>query len=504
MTLSPGDIVSLNALSELAAPVGTDLLPILRASPMQYTPASALRDFVTNSVKYYGAAGDGVTDDTGAIQSAMNAGLPFHFPPGVYLTSATLVFNQIASHGQKVSGAGPTAADGSGPDKTIIRPGPGVSVAIAIDGTAFGGYVQGFALEDLTIDMANMADTAASVAILQGQAFDGAFRRVRIINDGANKRGFKFLAGAYVTRLDTCQCAYLEFAGSAANNRVTTIGVANCDIKGMSATWALNITFTGGTIQGPFNAGGVIWLAPGVSPYGYIPNTAGLYICPYVTVDSALHTSFVGTDFENGGGYPATFDDGVHGTANLVAGVLVTAGATNTVFINPGFEGCYLLDHGSRTRAFPYQLVWPDYDTTFKPLALCQSGVAQSIPSGVETAVDLGSYLPIVDDNTFAWDAVNLRLTVLQRGTCAVSGSAVLNGLTASGAQMRIRIQTSSGTFDSGFQAGYAAGYVGASVAFSLDFSPGDTIQLKVYQNSGAPIPLTGVTSDTYLSVAKL
>ena len=223
-----------------------------------------------------------------------------------------------------------------------------------------------------------------------------------------------------------------------------------------------------------------------------------------MSVDSALHTSFVGTDFENGGGYPATFNDGTHGTANLIAGVLVTAGATNTVFINPGFEGCYLLDQGSRTRAFPYQLVWPDYDTAFKPLALAQSGVAQSIPSGAETAVDLGSYLPIVDDNTFAWDTVNLRLTILQRGTYAVSGSAVLNGLTSGAAQMRIRIQTSSGTFDSGFQAGYAAGFVGANVAFSLDCNPGDTIQLKVYQNSGGNIPLTGVTSDNFLSVAKL
>ena len=144
------------------------------------------------------------------------------------------------------------------------------------------------------------------------------------------------------------------------------------------------------------------------------------------------------------------------------------------------------------------------YDTAFKPLALCQSAVAQSIPSGAETAVDLGGSLPIVDANTFAWDTVNLRLTVLQRGTYAVSGSAVLNGLTSNAAQMRIRLQTSSGTFDSGFQAGYAAGFVGANVGFAIDCNPGDTLQLKVYQNSGAAVPLSGVTADNFLSVAKL
>ena len=388
--------------------------------------------------------------------------------------------------------------------KAVIRAGAGVDTAISIDGAPFGGYVQGFVIEDLTIDMAAMADDAASVAVLQGQAFDGRYRNVRVINDGVNKRGWKFLAGSFVTKLDTCQCGFVEFAGAADNNRATTISLDNCDIKGLTAAWALNITFTGGAIQGPFNAGGVIYLPPGVSPYGYIPNTTGLYICPYVTIDSALHTTFVGTDFENGGGYPATYDDGVNGPHNLIAGVLVTANATNTVFINSGFEGCYLLDHGLRTRAFPYQLVWPDYDTTFKPLALVQSNAAQSIPPLAETPVDLGGYLPSVDDNTFVWDTVNLRLAILQRGTYTVSAAAVLNGLVDPGWQMRIRVQTSGGTFDSGFQAGYPAGFIGANVAFSLDFSPGDTIQLIVYQNSTGNIPLTGLTQDTFLSAAKL
>ena len=109
MTLSAADIVQLNALTELTAPAAGDIVPILRASPMQFARLSSVQGFLANSVKYYGAAGDGVTDDTGAIQSAMNAGLPFYFPTGVYLTSATLAFNQTASHGQLVSGAGPTA-----------------------------------------------------------------------------------------------------------------------------------------------------------------------------------------------------------------------------------------------------------------------------------------------------------------------------------------------------------------------------------------------------------
>ena len=84
---------------------------------------------------------------------------------------------------------------------------------------------------------------------------------------------------------------------------------------------------------------------------------------PMCRSNSSLHMTFTGTDFENGGGYPTTFNDGVHGTFNLISVIQVTNNASNTVFINPGFEGCYLWDKGTRTRAWPYQLVWPDYDT---------------------------------------------------------------------------------------------------------------------------------------------
>ncbi|SIT46241.1 conserved hypothetical protein [Paraburkholderia ribeironis] len=42
------------------------------------------------SVKRFGVQGDGMTDDTAAIQVALNSGLPLYFPPGIYLYSNTL------------------------------------------------------------------------------------------------------------------------------------------------------------------------------------------------------------------------------------------------------------------------------------------------------------------------------------------------------------------------------------------------------------------------------
>ncbi|WP_333978235.1 right-handed parallel beta-helix repeat-containing protein [Burkholderia cepacia] len=42
------------------------------------------------SVRRFGVMGDGVTDDTAALQVALNAGIPLYFPPGTYLYSNTL------------------------------------------------------------------------------------------------------------------------------------------------------------------------------------------------------------------------------------------------------------------------------------------------------------------------------------------------------------------------------------------------------------------------------
>jgi hypothetical protein len=55
------------------------------------------------SVRDFGAVGNGITDDTGAIQDALDTGKSVFFPEGTYRTTATL---NVATVGQKVTGAG--------------------------------------------------------------------------------------------------------------------------------------------------------------------------------------------------------------------------------------------------------------------------------------------------------------------------------------------------------------------------------------------------------------
>ena len=100
--------------------------------------ANATRNFqplgITNmfNVRWYGAVGDGVTDDTAAIQAAITAaqaaqvddtGAIVFFPPGAYLVSSTLL---VSKDGITFLGAGaggdtslPSASAGTG---TLITP----------------------------------------------------------------------------------------------------------------------------------------------------------------------------------------------------------------------------------------------------------------------------------------------------------------------------------------------------------------------------------------------
>lgn len=59
------------------------------------TITAALSDRV--SVKDFGAVGDGVTDDTAAIQMALNTGLTTYLPKGIYIVSAPLIMAPYVS-----------------------------------------------------------------------------------------------------------------------------------------------------------------------------------------------------------------------------------------------------------------------------------------------------------------------------------------------------------------------------------------------------------------------
>lgn len=259
-----GGAIPLTGLAPRGTPQATDLVPLLPAGGTQMlsTQAGDLQNFVLTSVKAFGALGDGVTDDTAAIQSAINSGLPIFFPPGTYVTSASLLVETYASNGQLLRGSGTWGAPGTynsaayGPGATVIKPTSAVTAVFVIDGAPIsgGGYslswIQGFGMENLLIDMANMPDAATSAAIEQIQAWDAHYASVRVVNDGASKRAWLLKAGAFTTTLLNTQGNILDMEGANASFGVTTITVMNHDGGSLICNWCANIRVTGGAFQG--------------------------------------------------------------------------------------------------------------------------------------------------------------------------------------------------------------------------------------------------------------
>ena len=348
-----------SGLAARGAVAGTDQLPDLPSggANLQAVYASDLKKYALTSIDTYGADPTGVADSTVAIQTAINGGQSLTCS-GVYKVSGTITLSTAASHGQQLVGAGPTDSGGATTaGRCVIRPTSAVTVAVKVDGAPFGGYIEGFGIENVTIDMANMSDVNTSVAFDQIQAYDGHYRNDRVINFGNYKLSWSFNQGSYTTKVEDSQGGIVSFSGASYTNAATTITLINCDIYNIAHDFYQNVTIMGGAIQRPYVAGvtPIVYLAPGTTPYGYLANTGGLYAAILSEIYDSLSFTSVGADWEQGGGFPSTYNDGVHGTLTLIRVLKVDNTAIDTTFINPGFAGMYLLDLGINTRVVGQQ-----------------------------------------------------------------------------------------------------------------------------------------------------
>ena len=343
----------LSSLAPRGAVQATDQLPILPANApvLESTTAGAILGYVQN----YPAniVCDGVHDDTAAIQAAITSGVSFALPPGTCVISAPLVVSTASSHGQSIRGAGETAADGAGSGKTVIRPTAAVHTAMLIDGSPFGGYVQGFSVEGLSLDMVNMP--GGSRGFSQLQAYDTHYSKIRVMHD-AGKTSWNFGPGAYTTSLNDVQGSLVYCLGNGVNNP-TTITLVNPDIGGLNLEQCANVTSIGGSIQPSYSASNtIIWLPAGTSPEGFGPNPSGMYLALGSYVLNAQFISTVGTDWEAMSQPPANCAvpnwsygtyNGDHGCHPIVMAVQVGGGVKNISLLNATFAGLYLYNLGS-------------------------------------------------------------------------------------------------------------------------------------------------------------
>lgn len=99
------------------------------------------------NVQDFGATGDGVTDDTAAIQAAVDSSLSVFFPAGIYVTSSPILWE-----GQSLFGVTCQGADSVFNTATVIKPNG--------DFPAFkynGAYLRGGGLKDFNIQYGTTA-----------------------------------------------------------------------------------------------------------------------------------------------------------------------------------------------------------------------------------------------------------------------------------------------------------------------------------------------------------
>ena len=161
------------------------------------------------NVKAYGAAGDGTTNDTAAIQSAINAagaagGGTAYLPAGSYLTSSSI---SLVSNVQVI---------GAGKKATIVKGNAGSTATFIILGTA-GTLVSNAGIQSLSIDVQNVASAAA---VSMYYFTNVTFRSVRFVNSV-----FKFIQSGVAAQttfdndhLNLIECDFIGHAGGSAES----------------------------------------------------------------------------------------------------------------------------------------------------------------------------------------------------------------------------------------------------------------------------------------------
>ena len=154
-----------------AASSGSSLVGFIQAYTGAVASTAQAKMRETVSVKDFGAVGDGTTNDTAAIQTAVNYVIlnnlgSLYFPTGTYLCSTPVTLNMDAQNGIRLYGTSLAGCFGYQPGGTIITGGAAIESIFIITKTNLavaGGY--SFECEHINFKSAALGTTGPVAAI---------------------------------------------------------------------------------------------------------------------------------------------------------------------------------------------------------------------------------------------------------------------------------------------------------------------------------------------------
>lgn len=133
-------------------------------------------------VTQYGATGNGATDDTVAVQLAIDSYLPVYFPPGKYKLGQLIITNSV-----KIYGAG---SNFESTNATVIWPNSSTSTVFSVnthgpvtfkDLAIVGNLFPAYGGSGIQLDDVGASGTANQFTLIENVVFDNLFKGVNIV-----------------------------------------------------------------------------------------------------------------------------------------------------------------------------------------------------------------------------------------------------------------------------------------------------------------------------------
>lgn len=268
-------------------------------------------------------------------------------------------------------------------------------------------------------------------------------------------------------------------------------------------TGALSIAFHGTKFDLAWNGAETpTYVASGTGLYDY--PAGSVYTIPVVQVEKGHNLAFHGCYFE-AAGEPATFDDGVNGSHDLVP-VFSNKGsfAIETGVLDCNWNNVYPFDTGERTLYDPTTNGYR-HSSRRVPVVVMRQTTPQAIPHNTWTAVNFDTAL-FGDTSHLKYDTATDAVIATTDGTYLVTAQVGYAGWATSPTVAQIRaVTTASGgiTFIGEVKREQGAG-VGIIVqqSFVVNLSAGETVIIQTLHTQGGP-QNTGANFST-LSVVQI